>query len=140
MERRRLVRCFVECFAGNDLHVDLVNEKGEVVATSETHATGDVQLHEPNAARGVYSLRFSGFGNGTEILVRTAQQLSKEWRILQIASIDTTPLQQSGILGQGRGALSFPRARERGCGIFGGRRVDFISDHVTRRFNILSAG
>lgn len=59
---------------GNNLHVDLVDEKGQVVAASETSSAGDVQLHAPNAARGVYSLRFSGYGNGTELVVRTSHQ------------------------------------------------------------------
>lgn len=59
---------------GNGLHVDLVNAKGQVVTTSESRSTGGVQLHLPNAARGVYSLRFSGFGNGTEVVVRTSHQ------------------------------------------------------------------
>jgi hypothetical protein len=58
---------------GNNLHVDLVNEKGQVVSTTETRSVGDLLIHAPNAARGVYSLRFSGFGNGTEIVVRTPQ-------------------------------------------------------------------
>jgi hypothetical protein len=59
---------------GNNLHVELVNQAGQTVATAERDGSSDLLLTAPQAPAGIYSLRFSGFGNGTEILVRTPQQ------------------------------------------------------------------
>jgi hypothetical protein len=64
----------VNVLQGNNLHVELVNEAGETVATANRNGPNDVLINAPQARTGVYSLRFSGFGNGTEILVRTPRQ------------------------------------------------------------------
>ncbi len=56
---------------GNNLRVELVNAAGKTVTTAETQSTGELLLHAPEARAGVQSLRFSGFGNGTEVVVRT---------------------------------------------------------------------
>ncbi len=64
----------INILQGNDLHVELLNEKGERVAETDRKGASDVILSAPQAGAGVYSLRFSGFGNGTEILVRTPRQ------------------------------------------------------------------
>ncbi len=61
----------VNVLQGNNLHVDLVNQAGQTVATADRAGLNDMVINAPNAGAGVYSLRFSGFGNGTEILVRT---------------------------------------------------------------------
>jgi hypothetical protein len=63
----------VRILSGNGLHADLLNDKGEIVGTAKTtkiKADGSI-LHLKSAGlpRGVYSLRFSGFGNGTNISV-----------------------------------------------------------------------
>ena len=61
----------VNVLEGNNLHVALVNLAGETVAAADrTGAASDVWSAAPQAGRGIFSLRFSGFGNGTEILVR----------------------------------------------------------------------
>lgn len=59
---------------GNDLHVEVVNQAGQTVATADRTGEDDVVVSAPRAPAGVYSLRFSGFGNGTEILLRTPRQ------------------------------------------------------------------
>ena len=64
----------ISILQGNSLHVDLVNQEGKTVATAERNGSSDMVLKVSGANAGVYSLRFSGFGNGTEILVRTPQQ------------------------------------------------------------------
>ena len=64
----------VNVLQGNNLHVDLVNEAGQTVATADRSGPNDLLINAPQTRPGVYSLRFSGFGNGTEILVRTPRQ------------------------------------------------------------------
>ena len=64
----------VTVLQGNNLHVELVNQKGERVAEADRKGANDVLLGAPPVGAGVYSLRFSEFGNGTEILVRTPRQ------------------------------------------------------------------
>ena len=59
---------------GNNLHVELVNQAGQIVAIADRTGGTDLVVNAPGAPSGVYSLRFSGFGNGTEILVRTPRQ------------------------------------------------------------------
>jgi Zn-dependent metalloprotease len=57
---------------GNALKVELVDESGRVL--SEATRQGEaavVHLRAAAAPEGVYSLRFSGYGNGTEIEIRT---------------------------------------------------------------------
>jgi len=44
------------------------------VAIADRTGGTDLVVNAPGAPSGVYSLRFSGFGNGTEILVRTPRQ------------------------------------------------------------------
>jgi hypothetical protein len=64
----------VDVLQGNNLRVELVNEAGETVTTAETQNAGEMLIHAPAARPGVYSLRFTGFGNGTEAVVRTPRQ------------------------------------------------------------------
>ncbi len=64
----------INVLQGNNLHIELVNEKGERVAEADRDGENDVLLNAPTLGAGVYSLRFSGFGNGTEVLVRTPRQ------------------------------------------------------------------
>ncbi len=64
----------VSVLQGNSLHAELVNQDGKTVATADRSGESDLLLKAPEARAGVYSLRFSGFGNGTEILVRTPQR------------------------------------------------------------------
>jgi Zn-dependent metalloprotease len=61
----------VNVLQGNNLHVELVNEAGQTVAATDRNGPNDLLLNASQTRPGVYSLRFSGFGNGTEILVRT---------------------------------------------------------------------
>jgi len=64
----------VSVLQGNNLHVELVNQAGETIAASDRAGQNDLVVSPSRAPAGVYSLRFSGFGNGTEILVRTPRQ------------------------------------------------------------------
>jgi hypothetical protein len=64
----------ISVLQGNNLHVELVNATGQTVATADRTGPNDMLINAPEGQAGVYSLRFSGFGNGTEILVRTPQQ------------------------------------------------------------------
>jgi Zn-dependent metalloprotease len=64
----------VSVLQGNSLHVELVNQDGQTVATADRAGENDLLLKVREARAGVYSLRFSGFGNGTEILVRTPRR------------------------------------------------------------------
>ena len=64
----------VSVLQGNFLHAELVNQDGKTVATADRAGESELLLKAPEARAGVYSLRFSGFGNGTEILVRTPQR------------------------------------------------------------------
>jgi hypothetical protein len=64
----------VSVLQGNNLHAELVNEAGEIVANADRNGPNDLLINAPQTRPGVYSLRFSGFGNGTEILVRTPRQ------------------------------------------------------------------
>ncbi len=64
----------VNILQGNNLHVELVNQAGEIVAAVDRNGQNDIVINAPGARAGVYSLRFTGFGNGTEILVRTPRQ------------------------------------------------------------------
>jgi hypothetical protein len=58
----------VQVIQGNQLHVELVDSAGNVVATGDRlNNAGGVTLEAPRASKGVYSVRFSGFGNGTEL-------------------------------------------------------------------------
>jgi len=56
---------------GNNVRVELVNEAGETVTAAERQGAGEMLIRAPEARAGLYSLRFSGFGNGTEVVVRT---------------------------------------------------------------------
>lgn len=56
---------------GNNLRVQLLNEAGETITSAERQGTGEMLIRAPAARAGLYSLRFSGFGNGTELVVRT---------------------------------------------------------------------
>jgi bacillolysin len=64
----------ISMLQGNNLHVELVNQAGETVATADRPVGNDLVVNASGAPVGVYSLRFTGFGNGTEILVRTPRQ------------------------------------------------------------------
>jgi Zn-dependent metalloprotease len=64
----------VSILQANNLHVELVNQSGETVTAADRVGQNDLVVSAPQAPAGVYSLRFSGFGNGTEILVRTPRQ------------------------------------------------------------------
>jgi hypothetical protein len=64
----------ISMLQGNNLHVELVNQAGETVATADRPVGNDLVVNASGAPAGVYSLRFTGFGNGTEILVRTPRQ------------------------------------------------------------------
>lgn len=64
----------VTVLKGNNLHVDVVDQSGRVVTTADRTGPNDLLLNLPQAPPGVYSLRFSGFGNGTELLVRTPRE------------------------------------------------------------------
>jgi hypothetical protein len=56
---------------GNSLNVDLVDEAGRTVTSvARDPATNVLSLKGPRLAAGVYALRFSGFGNGTQIEVK----------------------------------------------------------------------
>lgn len=57
--------------AGNNLHVELVDHGGRRVASADRTGKGEFLLTAPEAPPGVYSFRFSQFGNGTEVLVNT---------------------------------------------------------------------
>jgi Zn-dependent metalloprotease len=63
----------IQMVNGNKLNAQLTDEKGNVITTAEnvTSATTDnvVHLRGEGLREGVYSLRFNGFGNGTEINV-----------------------------------------------------------------------
>jgi hypothetical protein len=62
------LRVPVQILKGNQLHVELVDSAGRVVAAgSRANDAGIVTLVAPSASKGVYSVRFSGFGNGTEL-------------------------------------------------------------------------
>ena len=69
----RMLEIPVQLLRGNRLRVDLVNDKGNIIGSTnniEKTANGNI-LHLKTEAidQGIYSLRFSEFGNGTEILV-----------------------------------------------------------------------
>ena len=64
----------INVLQGNNLHVDLVNQAGQTIVTADRAGLNDMVINAPHVGAGVYSLRFSGFGNGTEILVRTPRQ------------------------------------------------------------------
>ncbi len=56
---------------GNGLTVDLVDEAGKTITTATRDQTKDVvSLKGARLSPGLYSLRFSGFGNGTQIDVK----------------------------------------------------------------------
>jgi bacillolysin len=62
------LRVPVQVLKGNQLQVELVDSAGRVVATgNRANDAGIVTLEAPTASKGVYSVRFSGFGNGTEL-------------------------------------------------------------------------
>jgi Zn-dependent metalloprotease len=57
---------------GNALRVELMDDSGKVVAAAVREGNAaTLRLRSAAAKEGVYSLRFSGYGNGTEIEVRT---------------------------------------------------------------------
>ncbi len=65
----------VNIIQGNNLHVELVNEAGEVVSAADRAGnSGRMFIQAPQLPEGVYSLQFSKFGNATEIEVITPQQ------------------------------------------------------------------
>lgn len=64
----------IDVLQGNNLHAELIDETGAHVATVDRAGTSNLLLQTGVARPGVYSLRFSGFGNGTELVVRTPQQ------------------------------------------------------------------
>ena len=64
----------INVLQGNNLHVDLVNQAGQTIVTADRAGLNDILINAPRVGAGVYSLRFSGFGNETEILVRTPRQ------------------------------------------------------------------
>ncbi len=56
---------------GNSLTVDLVDDAGRTVTSvARDSATNAMSLKKPGLPAGVYSLRFRGFGNGTQIDVK----------------------------------------------------------------------
>lgn len=59
---------------GNNLQVELVNEAGETVALERNAGANGMLMHGLQLREGVYSLRFSGYGNGTEVEVVTPQR------------------------------------------------------------------
>jgi len=55
---------------GNALKVELLDASGHVLNTSERSGGGrELQVRAAHVPAGVYSLRFSGYGNGTRIRV-----------------------------------------------------------------------
>jgi hypothetical protein len=63
----------INVLQGNNLHAELVDEAGQTVATVARQGANDMVLKAAQLRPGTYSLRFTGYGNGTEILVRTPQ-------------------------------------------------------------------
>jgi Zn-dependent metalloprotease len=60
----------IKVVSGNRLSVELVNENGEVVASNQSQGAGTLAVKAPRLQKGIYSLRFSGFGNGTKLQVQ----------------------------------------------------------------------
>jgi len=60
---------------GNALKVELLDAAGRVLQTSERSPGGrEVQVRAADLPAGIYSLRFSGYGNGTRIKVAVPNQ------------------------------------------------------------------
>jgi Zn-dependent metalloprotease len=60
----------IQILNGNNLQAQLVDESGHVLATADNTADRNVvHLSGQQFREGVYSLRFAGFGNGTQIKV-----------------------------------------------------------------------
>ena len=60
---------------GNGLHVEMLNDNGDVITSADWDGTAqEFLLQAPELPLGVYSLRFSDYGNGTTIEVITPEQ------------------------------------------------------------------
>ena len=64
----------VRLVQGNNLNAELVNASGKTVASSRTGGNRSLLLQAGQLPAGAYSLRFSGFGNGTQLQVLTPER------------------------------------------------------------------
>lgn len=65
----------VRMLEGNALRAELVDEFGRLLAVAEkTNAGNGLLLRAPELLEGIYSIRFSGYGNGTQVEVFTPQR------------------------------------------------------------------
>jgi Zn-dependent metalloprotease len=64
----------VQVMSGNKLRAELVDDKGNIIVTAddieETEEGSVLRLKSEGIRQGVYSIHFSGFGNGTEVSIK----------------------------------------------------------------------
>jgi hypothetical protein len=60
----------IQILNGNNLKAQLVDESGHVLATADNSADRNVlKLTGQQLREGVYSIRFAGYGNGTQVKI-----------------------------------------------------------------------
>jgi hypothetical protein len=73
-EERSNVDIPIEVLNGNFVQAQLIDKNGNVIATGEKAAGSNVvHLTTGQLAEGIYSVRFVGFGNGTQLKVGVPQ-------------------------------------------------------------------